>query len=723
MDKASACGAEDCRFKSCRARMNLTTPIERIPKVGSFRKKGLKKLGIATVQDFLFHFPHRYEDFSNIVPISKIKVNQICTLQGKITEVETSKTWKKRMVITEALIQDRTGTIKAVWFNQPYLTKSLKKGGNLLLSGKVVFKKGEVYLSNPIFEKTLSRKGTHTGRIVPVYRETRGVTSRWIRSILKPLLFEFQNKIQEYLPEDIMKENNLLPVDKALWQIHFPDSQKSIERAKYRFSFEELFLIELFVNRERMKLEKEDSVPIPINLDIVKRLVKSLPFKLTDPQRKSTWQILKDTEKKRPMNRLLEGDVGSGKTIVAAIASLNAVKEGYQVAIMTPTEILAKQHFKEISDTLQDFKVNMGILTGKQDQWRSKKLRNQVVEISREKLIEKTKGKISPETGNLIPGIDILIGTHALIQDQVKFGRLALVVLDEQHRFGVKQRAKLCAKEGPVPHFLSMTATPIPRTLALTLYGDLDLSIIDALPQGRKKIKTKIVEDKQKIYDFIRKEVKGGRQAFVICPRIEENEETDIQMKSVKKEYEYLSQEIFPNLNMAMLHGKMNSKDKEKTMQDFKNKKTDILVSTSVVEVGIDVPNATVMLIEGTDRFGLAQLHQFRGRVGRGKQQSYCFLSSESGSQKTKRRLKALVNSEDGFALSERDLKIRGPGDFTGIRQWGIPDLVMDSLKDIPLVKKTRELAKQILEKNPDLKKYPLLKKKLKKFGENIHLE
>jgi len=703
--------------------MNLATPIEEVPRVGAFHKKNLKKLGIATVQDILFHFPHRYEDFSRIIPVSKAKVNEICTIKGKITEIETSRTWKKKMVITEALVQDKKGTLKAVWFNQPYLVKALKKGDDLLLSGKLVFKKGDVYLSNPIFEKVLERESVHTGRIVPVYRETRGISSKWIRSILKPLLLEFQNRIPEYLPKGIIRENGLLPINRALRQIHFPDSQEAIEKAKYRFSFEELFLIELFVNRERLKLEKENSVPVSINLDAIKKLVKSLPFKLTDAQRKSAWQILKDTEKKRPMNRLLEGDVGSGKTIVAAIAALNAVKDGYQAAIMAPTEILAKQHFKEISDTLQDFRVNIGILTGKQDQWRSKKLKNQVVEISRKKLLEKTKGKKSPETGNLIPGIDILIGTHTLIQDQVKFGKLALVVLDEQHRFGVKQRAKLCAKEGPVPHLLSMTATPIPRTLALTLYGDLDLSIIDALPRGRKKVVTEIVTDEQKTYDFIKKEVKKGRQAFIICPRIEETEETEIKMKSVKQEYERLSKKIFPGLKLAQLHGKMNSKDKEKAMQDFKSKKTDILVSTSVVEVGIDVPNAVVMLIEGADRFGLAQLHQFRGRVGRGKHQSYCFLSTESKSQKTKTRLKALVNSEDGFALSEKDLKIRGPGDFAGVRQWGIPDLMMDSLKDISLVEKTRELAKEILEKDPDLKKFPLLKEKLNRFGKNIHLE
>jgi len=708
--------------------MNLSTPIEKIPGIGLFYKKKLKKLGIKNIHDLLFHFPHRYEDFSNLVPISRIKINQICTIKGKVKSIENSRTWKKKMALTQALIEDKTGAIRAIWFNQPYLSKVIKKGDNLFLSGKITLRENDIYIANPAYEKFKSQSKEenliHTGRLIPIYPETEGLSSRWFRYILKPILEKFKDRISEPLPPQILKENNFLKIDKALWQIHFPDSEELAKEAKRRFSFEELFLIELFVLRERIKISKKNSIPIEFKPDLIKKLVNSLPFKLTDAQRKAAWQILKDLEKPRPMNRLLEGDVGSGKTIVAAMAALNTVKEKCQVAFMAPTEILAKQHFKEVSNTLQDFKVNIGLLTGKQDQFRSKKLKNQVIEISRKKLLEKTaEGEI-----------DILIGTHALIQDKVKFGNLGLVILDEQHRFGVEQRAKLCktskaSKEKPIPHLLSMTATPIPRTLALTVYGDLDLSLIDELPKGRKKIITKIVkpEERNKTYQFVKKEIKKGRQVFVICPRIEKSEEGNKTnwsgAKAVEEEYEKLSKEVFPDLKIKMLHGKMTTKEKGEIMENFKNKKTDILVSTSVIEVGIDVPNATVMIIEGTEHFGLAQLHQFRGRVGRGKQQSYCFLFTDSHSKKTFQRLKALITSEDGFALAEKDLKIRGPGDFSGTRQWGIPDLMMDSLKDISLVEKTREVAKEIIEENPSLKNYPRLRAKLSRFGENIHLE
>ena len=434
-------------------------------------------------------------------------------------------------------------------------------------------------------------------------------------------------------------------------------------------------------------------------------------------------------ERPQPMNRLLEGDVGSGKTVVAAMAALNITKAGFQVAFMAPTEILVKQHFQEVARLVQDFNLNIGLLTGKQDQFRSKKLKNEIIEISRRKLLEKT----------LNGDLDILIGTHALIQDKVKFGKLGLVILDEQHRFGVEQRAKLCkpSKENKlIPHLLSMTATPIPRTLALTVYGDLDLSLIDELPKGRKKIITKIIkpEERKKTYSFIKKEIKKGRQVFVICPRIEgnndneENQQSEAKLswakvKAVEEEYEKLSKEIFPDLRVGMLHGKLAGKEKENIMKDFKNKKIDILVSTSVIEVGIDVPNATVMMIEGSERFGLAQLHQFRGRVGRAGYQSYCLLFTDSFSKKTRQRLKAIISCEDGFALAEKDLEIRGPGDFSGTRQWGIPDLMMSSLTDLSLVEKTRESAKKILLEDPQLKKYPVLRDKLVRFRERIHLE
>jgi len=557
---------------------------------------------------------------------------------------------------------------------------------------------------------------THTGRIIPIYPETERLSSKWLRFVVRSLLTELSRQFEDPLPQKTIEEYDLLPFQKAIWQIHFPDSFELAQKAQERFSFESLFFLSLWALRERAKLNKETAFGIPLNLELMQKLVKSLPFKLTDAQKKAGWQILKDLEKPKPMNRLLEGDVGSGKTVVAALAALNAIKSGHQAVFMAPTEILAKQHFKTINELLADFKLDIGLLTGKEDKFISKKLRNQTIEVSRQKLLEKVKQN----------QIDLLIGTHALIQDQVKFNNLGLVILDEQHRFGIEQRARLCQGYGgqaKLPHLLSMTATPIPRTLALTIYGDLDLSLIDQLPKGRKKIITKVIQpaERNNVYGFIRKEVKKGRQVFVICPRIEES--GPLETKAVVKEYAELSEKVFPDLRVAMLHGKMPGKEKERTMRDFKNKKTDVLVSTSVVEVGVDVPNATVMMIEGAERFGLAQLHQFRGRVGRARYQSYCFLLTDSPAKKTRQRLKALITCENGFELAEKDLAIRGPGDFIGTRQWGIPDSAMHSLGNAFLVEKVRKAAKEVLEEDPELKKFPALREKLKTFKEKIHLE
>ncbi len=718
--------------------MNLATPIKEIPRIGPIYQQKLRRLGIKNLRDLLFHFPYRYDDFSKISPISKVKIGETYCVQGKILKIKSSRTWKKRMFLTTAIVEDKTGAIKVVWFNQPYLINTFKEGDKICLAGKAVSGDDGMYLTNPTYEKlSLIDNLTHTGRLVPVYPETQGLSSRWLRFILKPLLVKIKDEIKDPIPEAIRNRHKLLPITKALWQIHFPDSQSLAKKAQDRFSFEELFFIQLSVLKEKIKIASQKGVAVSLNIDLMKKFVNSLPFKLTDAQKKSSWQILKDLEKPRPMNRLLEGDVGSGKTVVAAMAALNTIKAGFQVAFMAPTEILAKQHFQEIAKLLGDFKLNTGLLTGKTDKFVSKKLKD-FIEISRNKLLEKTiKGEI-----------DILIGTHALIQDKVKFKNLALVILDEQHRFGVEQRAKLLANQKQkeakaIPHLLSMTATPIPRTLALTIYGDLDLSLIDEMPKGRKKIITKVISpaNRAKAYEFIREQVKKGRQVFVICPRIElQKEETKktaqppttkkrkallswAEVKAVKEEYEKLAKEIFPDLKVGILHGKMSSKEKEKAMLDFKKKKTDILTSTSVVEVGVDIPEATVMMIEGAERFGLAQLHQFRGRVGRSKHQSFCFLFTDSSARKTHQRLKALIDSDNGFALSEKDLEIRGPGNLLGTRQWGIPDLAMSALKNIFLVEKTRKTAKEILENDPDLKKYPLLRKKLGEFQQRIHFE
>ncbi len=725
--------------------LSLSTPIEKIPGIGLTYQKRLKRLGIKTIRDLFFHFPHRYEDFSNIISILEVKLNEAVCIQGKILEIKSFRTWKKRMILTQAVVEDKTAAIKVVWFNQPYLTKSLKPGDSVCLAGKVVLRKGGLYLSSPVYEKIPDSNPpaggqipdsnlTHTGRLVPVYPGTEGLSSRWLRYILKPLLSKLKDEIPDPLPEQLRTKHKLLPVRQAIWQIHFPDSLKNAENARDRFAFEELFLIQLSVLKERLKLKQKKAQTCPMDVGLMKEFTDSLPFKLTGSQKKTAWQILKDLEKPIPMSRLLEGDVGSGKTVVATMAALNVVKTGFQVAIMVPTEILAKQHFQEIPKLLEKFKLKIALLTGREDKITAKKLKNTVLEISRQKLLEKLeKGEI-----------DILIGTHSLIQKGVEFGPpgsgLALVIVDEQHRFGIEQRAKLCQKgnsqEEIIPHLLSMTATPIPRTLALTVYGDLDLSLIDELPKNRKKVKTSIIppEEREKTYKFIKNQVKKGRGVFVICPKIEATEGNKeylpkderalswIDVKAVKEEYEKLSKEIFPDLKIGQLHGKMKTKEKEKIMQDFKTGKIDILVSTSVVEVGIDVPRATVMMIEGAERFGLATLHQFRGRVGRANFQSYCFLFTSPGIEKT-RRLSALVNCNNGFELAEKDLQIRGPGELYGARQWGIPDLAMANLKNITLVEKTREAAKGILEKDPQLKKYPLLKERLRRFEKTIHFE
>lgn len=642
------------------------------------------------------------------------------------------------MMLTQATIEDETGKIKALWFNQPYLINTLEKGTFVCLAGKVKGKKSSKYFSSPAYEKIPenykenSFELNHTGGLIPIYPETAGLSSKWLRFMVKPILAELENKIPDSLPEKISKKYNFLPLKEALQQIHFPDSFKDADQAKKRFGFEELFNLAIFVLRERLKLAKENARAVPISLDFIKKFIDGLPFKLTDAQKKSAWQILKDMEKPRPMNRLLEGDVGSGKTVVSAIAALNAVKSGNQVAFLAPTEILAKQHFKTISSLLEKFNIKIGLITGKENYLDKEK-------ITRKQLVKEAASG----------GIDILIGTHAIIQDYypstpaktpIQFNSLALVVIDEQHRFGTEQRAKLCRRKDFIPHLLSMTATPIPRTLSLTVYGDLDLSVIDELPKGRKKILTKIIQpkDKKATYEFIRKQIKEGRQAFVICPRIEPPKATPEQLaqgllderalswmdvKAVKQEYEKLSKEIFPDLKIGMLHGKMKSKEKEEAMFLFKENVTNILVSTSVVEVGVDIPNASVMMIEGSEKFGLAQLHQFRGRVGRSYFQSYCFLFVDEPGIIHNRRLKALITCENGFELAEKDLAIRGPGDFTGQRQWGIPDLAMASLSDTVLVSKARNEAKEILIEDPELKKYPLLAQKAKEYKTRIHLE
>lgn len=722
---------------------SLDTPIQNIKHIQPAYQKRLLKLGIKSLRDLFYHFPHRYDDFSKIIPISELKLNEVGTVQGRIARIKNIRTWRKKIYLTEAYVEDQTGVIKAVWFNQPYLAETLKQGSLVSLSGKVSFDKA-LYLSNPSYEKInkkVSAELRHTGRLVPVYPETAGLSSRYLRYLIQ-IFSPTISQLKDWLPLEIKKSQGLFDLGAAIRQIHFPTSMPTVARAKRRLAFEELFLIQLFVLQQKINWQKENSLKIEFDEPLIKNFVGQLPFKLTDAQRRAAWEILQDLQKTRPMNRLLEGDVGSGKTVVATIAALQTMNERWQVALMAPTEILAQQHWQNISNLFKNYNFAIGLLTGSDSR---KNQQSKIAIFKKRELTEKiAKGEI-----------DFVIGTHALIQENVKFKRLALVIFDEQHRFGVEQRAALQKNileiedglKNTIPHLLSMTATPIPRTLALTIYGDLDISVLDEMPVGRQKIITKIVAPvrRQKTYNFIREEIKKGRQIFVICPRIEPSGKGQVtsdknsslntnhfplipsrswdEVKAVKEEYQKLSEKIFPDLKIAMLHGQLKSKEKDQIMQNFKNGQIDILVATSVVEVGIDIPNATVMMIEGAERFGLAQLHQFRGRVGRGLHQSYCFLFTESSAKNTAARLRALTTAKSGFELAEKDLEIRGPGEFFGTRQSGLPDLSMASLADVGLIKQARLEAIKLLQKDSILKNQPLLKEKLNQFQKTVHLE
>ena len=723
---------------------SLNTPIEKLFNIGPAYVNKLHKVGVKTTNDLLYYFPFRYDDFSEIKKISEVEVGEKISIIGKIVDIQNIRTWKRKMNITEALVEDDSGAIKAVWFNQPFLIRNLKVGVNVSFSGKVTYAQEGLQLSSPSYELLGKKQVLHTARLVPVYHETEGLSSKWLRAYIKPLL-KLVSEIEEHLPYEIIKKQNLFGVAEAIRQIHFPSDENKAEIAKRRLAFDELFLIQLYMLEQKKRWRENNAVKIKFNKKLteeIKSFVESLPFKLTNAQRISSWNIIKDFEKGTPMNRLLEGDVGSGKTLVALIAVLAVIKSGFQAALMAPTEILARQHFGEAvrrfgyldkdkhlnkgEQTLvclrpdankNNLNIRIALLTGSESKiYEEKKIKK----ISREKLLEKIKnGKV-----------DFMVGTHSLIQDKVVFKNLAFSIVDEQHRFGIDQRAKiqsevLSIKDGlkTVPHLLSMTATPIPRTLALTVYGDLDLSILDEMPKGRRKIITKLVAPANRgpAYQFIREQIKKGRQVFVICPLVEESD--ILEVKSATQEYERLQNEIYPDLRIGLLHGKMKSKEKEEIMQKFSSGEVEILVSTSVVEVGIDISNASVMLIEGSDRFGLAQLHQFRGRVGRGKHQSFCFLFTDSTSATTARRLKALIKSANGFELAEQDLKIRGPGELVGVRQSGLPDLAMASLTDFELIKSAREEAEGLMEKDSELLKYPKLASKLKQFTKKVHFE
>lgn len=686
--------------------LTLQSNISELAGVGPIYVKKLEKLGVKTVRDLLFYFPRRWDDFSKITPIRDIKVGEPVSIRGTVWDIGSKKS-RRGTTVTEAIITDDTGTTKAVWFNQPFMERNLKKGEEIFIAGTLEFNYGQVAFASPAYEKVHDNTGLsdlrHVGRIVPIYNETEGISSKWIRGKVAGLA-KLVYGVKDHLPPDVKSKHDLLELSAAVRTMHFPENFEELKKAKHRLLFDDLFCLFCSVLSNRKESQKDRAIAVPFDEEIGKRFVESLPYSLTDDQRKAAWQILKDLSKNVPMNRLLEGDVGSGKTVVAAMAALMVAKKGYQTAYLAPTEILANQHFESFKKLFTGFDVQVALLTGSTAQAERKQILKEIADGE----------------------VQIIIGTHALFSPDLKFWTLALVVVDEQHRFGVEQRKilrEVNKETGTTPHFLSMSATPIPRTLAITVFGDLDISVLREMPKGRKKVATHLVppEKRHDGYKFIDEKVGEGRQVFVICPLVSESDKLGV--KSATEEAERLSKDVFKHRKVGLVHGRLKSQEKDIVMADFKNRKIDILVSTSVIEVGIDVPNATVMVIEGAERFGLAQLHQFRGRVGRGEHQSYCFLFAESWSEITEARLNALIQSENGFELAEKDLEIRGPGELLGIKQHGkIDETLLNVLKDPEVISEVKSTAEEFISKN-NLADFPTLAEKVFEFNQAATLE
>ena len=728
--------------------MELSDKLENKFRLDTNQKRALGRLKLFSVADLLYHFPVRYSDISTVKRIADLMPGETATVYGKVSKLKTKKGFRSRIPMAEGVIEDTSGKIKIIWFNQAYLAKMLHDGENVKLTGKVTQgkqSKSSIYLANPEFEKMpnmpidshdtlFAEGGDNNGFSYPVYAETRGVTSKWFyHAIEKIIRDKTLDKVEDYVPGDIIKRYSLPTLKTALIWIHKPKNAKDAETARKRFAFEEVFSIQLERQHDKHEYRKNKSFQIKKDDKNVTEFLKRFPFIPTNSQKKSIETILEDMGKNSPMSRLLEGDVGSGKTAVAATASYVTVLQrpfdfaqskpqsfgNLQVAYMAPTEILATQHFESFVQYFRHLPVNIGLITGSGcRKFPSKVNPGGWTTISRAQLLKWVAEGVIP----------ILIGTHALIQKTVKFKNLALCVIDEQHRFGTTQRKKFVRKDGLAPHLLSMTATPIPRTLALTIYGDLDLSLLDEMPAGRKEIITEIITPNKRIetYEKIKKELALGRQLYVICPRIFEAEAESasaLELKSVTAEAKRLKKEIFQEYEIGILHSKMSKEKKEKVMAEFSAGKINILCATSVVEVGVNVPNATVIIIEGAERFGLAQLHQLRGRVIRSTHQAYCYVFADAKSEKTISRLKALKTAKNGFELAELDLTLRGAGELGGTKQWGITDLGMEAIKNIKMVEAARTEAIRLIDEDPELIKYPLLKQKVQSKVSEFHFE
>ncbi|MBI3577594.1 ATP-dependent DNA helicase RecG [Candidatus Gottesmanbacteria bacterium] len=652
--------------------LRLDSPVQYVSRVGPGRAKLLDTLGIRSVEDLLYYVPFRYDDFSLVSPIARVQPGETVTIAGTIQSIVNllTKTGKR---MQQAVVADDTGKLTVTWFNQPFLLRVLPKGTAVRLAGQVTWFGNKIVMSSPNYELTQQAQSLHTGRLVPIYSETAGITSKWLRGRIADILDNVSPQLEEYLPETTKKTYGLMDLPKAIAHVHFPSSNKEAEEAKRRLAFDELLLLQARAHLLRQNWQaQKHSYPITIPRDGIQRFIASLPFELTDDQKNSLKEIFDDLGKSSPMNRLLVGDVGSGKTVVAAIAMYAAFGNGLQSVLMAPTEILALQHYETISNFLAPLGINVGITTGSR------------------------KSQITNPNDQW----NVIVGTHALLFESVKFDKLGLVVIDEQHRFGVEQRAKLSEKNtnDKTPHLLTMTATPIPRTVARIIFGNLDLSILNQMPKGRIKVKTWVVPNNKRTaaYEWITKQVTDtGGQAFVICPLIDESE-TLASVKAVTTEYKRL-QATFPQFSLGLLHGRLTAKEKTGVLEAFRKGTHQILVTTPVVEVGIDIPNATIMMIEAADRFGLGQLHQLRGRVGRGALQSYCLLFTEAQDENAISRLKNLETIFSGPELAEVDLKLRGPGQLFGTRQHGVPELHIAQFSDSQLIKQTQEALKSLI--------------------------
>lgn len=670
----------------------------------------LEKLDIRTFYDFLFHLPSRYEDYSVISKIGQIQPGETVTIQGSVLEMKTNyMRGAKIKTMQKATVTDGTGTIELTWFNQPFLTRTILPNTTISASGRVdrFGRSRTLSLQSPEYEiLTNTSQGIHTGRLIPVYPETQGVSSKWLRRQVYNILTQHGSELTEYLPESILQQDHLMGFAQAIQEIHFPQTLQSAEKAKERLAFDELFLMQLSANKRRAEWQKKQK---GLQFEVTKyqkqidACIKTLPFQLTTAQQTALDHIKNDVQKETPMNRLVQGDVGSGKTVVAAIAMYIAYLNGYQSVLMAPTEILAQQHFATVSKLLEPLGVKVDLVTG------SKKT---LVIPS----VAKRSQEISYNKDNSLAddkSFNILIGTHAVLSDKIVFDHLGFVVIDEQQRFGVEQRSTI-RKKGDNPHLLTMTATPIPRTVALTMYGDLALSYLNEMPHGRKKVKTWLVprEKRDSAYNWIRKQIiETKSQAFIICPFIEPSE-TMQTVRAVNQEYEKLRKDVYPDLKLGLLHGKQKAKEKDEILHQFRNGDFHILLATPVVEVGIDIPNATIIMIEAAEWFGLAQLHQLRGRVGRGDKQSYCLLFTDNRNAQTSTRLKAMETTHSGAELAELDLKLRGPGNLYGTAQHGVPKLKAASFSDTILIQKAKIAADQTFQQ---LSHYPQLEKQLDK--------